>query len=100
MDLIEVRCQVCDKNEYKVVYPDTLGNNVPVFGYKWTPDICKMHRLVQCTNCSHAYTSPRLKDMYKYYEDVADDGYLKNSGLRAKTARRVITTINGFIPKG
>ncbi|OGQ36477.1 MAG: hypothetical protein A3F16_00755 [Deltaproteobacteria bacterium RIFCSPHIGHO2_12_FULL_43_9] len=100
MEFNEVNCPVCEKNDYKVVYPGTLGKNAPVFGYKWTPEIRKIYRLVQCKNCSHAYASPRLSDIYKYYEDVKDETYLNNAGLRKKTARKVLTTIKKFKPDG
>lgn len=100
MEFSGVNCSVCERNDYKVVYPDTLGKNVPVFGYKWTPDIRKMYRLVQCKHCSHAYASPRLMDMYKYYEDVEDESYLNNSELRKKTGRKVLATISKYIDNG
>lgn len=96
MEFSEVNCPICEANDYKVVYPDTLGKRVPVFGYKWTPEIRKMYRLVRCKECSHAYASPRLLDMYKYYEDVADEEYLNNASLRQKTSGKVLQTINKF----
>lgn len=100
MEFSEVSCPVCEKNNYKVVYQDTLGRRAPVFGYKWTPEIRKMYRLVRCRECDHAYASPRLVDMYKYYEDVKDDEYLKNVSLRKKTAEKVLSTIKTFVKKG
>ena len=100
MKFSEVNCPVCGQNDYKVVVPDTLGEKPPVFGYKWTPEIRKCYRAVRCKNCSHMYSSPRLEDMYAYYQDVADEGYLKNSHLRTGAARNVIKTIRKLNPEG
>lgn len=100
MRLIEVDCPVCSANDYKVVFPDTLGPNPPVFGYKWVPEVRKMYRAVRCKACGHMYCSPRLEDMYKHYKDVIDECYLLNEGLRVQTARYVVETIRRFVPSG
>lgn len=100
MKLIHVDCPVCSKNDYKVLYPDTLGQTPPVFGYKWTPEVLKRYRTVKCNSCSHVYSNPRLEDMYQYYKDVEDNNYLENEHLRVQTAKQVIKTIRLFAPKG
>jgi len=100
MEFIEVDCPVCSENDYKVLYPDTLGKNPPIFGYKWVPEIRKMYRTVRCNSCGHVYCSPRLEDMYKYYQDVIDEDYLKNEALRTQTAKHVLPTIRRFVPSG
>ncbi len=100
IELIHVNCPVCSEKSYKIIFPDTLGNNLPVFGYKWTPEIRKHHRIVKCISCGHQYTSPRLKDMVKYYVDVVDNDYLKNSWLRKRTSKLVIDTIKRYKRSG
>jgi SAM-dependent methyltransferase len=100
MNFVEVPCPVCAANDYNVVFEDTLGARPPVFGYKWVPEIRKMYRAVRCRACRHMYSSPRLEDMYAYYTDVSDEGYLANEGLRKATAARVLPTMRQFVPSG
>ncbi len=100
MKLIQVDCPVCSKNDYKVLYPDTLGEAPPVFGYKWTPAVLKRYRTVMCNCCGHVYSNPRLENMYQYYKDVVDNNYLENEHLRIQTAKKIIKTIQAFAPKG
>ena len=59
-----------------------------------------MYRTVRCLACGHVYCSPRLENMYQYYKDVEDEGYLHNEPLRTETARNVIQTIQKFAPAG
>ena len=82
MKFIEVICPICESDEYKVLFPDTLGKLPPVFGYKWTPEIRKSYRIVECLECGHGYCSPRLENMGDYYTDNVDLDYLKNDELR------------------
>lgn len=100
MKYIDVDCPVCLRDDYNILYPDTLGLNPPIFGYKWVPDIRKSYRTVRCESCGHVYCSPRLENMNAYYQDVVDEDYLKNEGLRTETAKRVVRTICEFSPSG
>ncbi|KJJ83931.1 type 12 methyltransferase [Candidatus Omnitrophus magneticus] len=100
MELIEINCPVCSSDKCTIMYPDSLGANPPLFGYKWVPDVRKMYRVVRCKSCGHVYCSPRLKDMYKYYTDVSDDVYLANERQRVKTSELVIPIIQRFCPSG
>ncbi len=38
--------------------------------------------------------------MYKYYQDVADNSYLENEGLRVETARKVLRKIRKYMSSG
>src|SRR5436190_22061951 len=100
MKFVEVACPVCGGGDYDVIFPDTLGPRPPVFGYKWVPEVRKMYRAVRCRACRHMYSSPRLENMYAYYTDVSDDGYLANSELRRATAENVLWTRRRFVPSG
>lgn len=91
---------MCSSDSYELFSPDTLGQNPPVYGYKWTPEVNKSYRNVRCKSCSHVYSSPRLLDMYKYYQDVADNSYLENEGLRVETARKVLRKIRKYMSSG
>ncbi|OGW81882.1 MAG: hypothetical protein A3G33_05225 [Omnitrophica bacterium RIFCSPLOWO2_12_FULL_44_17] len=100
MQLIEVNCPVCQSTNYRVFSPDTLGENPPVLGYKWTPDILKRYRMVMCNICSHLYASPRLGNMYIHYKDVIDENYLANVNSRTMNAKRILPIIQRFAPRG
>ena len=99
-ELVEVECPVCRSRDYRVLLPDTLGNRPPVFGYKWTPEIRLCYRVVRCAGCGHAYSSPRLKNMFEHYVDTYDAGYLDNAPLRVATAENVLEKIREFVPSG
>lgn len=100
MKFSEIDCPVCAANDYRVIFPDTLGQNPPVFGYKWTPEIRRTYRVIRCKVCGHGYCSPRLQEMYSYYCDVMDEGYLENAPLRTESANRVLGKIREYIPSG
>ena len=100
MKLVDVPCPVCTDTDYKVLYPDMLGTNPPVFGYKWTPEICNTYRIVKCNACGHVYSNPRLENMYQYYKDVIDRDYLKNSDLRMQTAKAILPAVLKIVPSG
>ncbi len=98
--LVEVPCPVCGSEEYRVHLPGTLGDDLPVFGYKWTPEVSRSYRMVRCKICSHVYASPRLSNIYKHYVDNVDETYIENEPLRTATARVVIDTIQKFVSSG
>lgn len=97
---IEVPCPICGSESYITIYPDTLGEGYPVFGYQSTPDQMKAYRVVRCTNCGHGYASPRPLNMYEKYEDVIDSEYLKTSPVRTLTSIKVVNRIKKIKPTG
>lgn len=98
---VQVDCPVCAAPASNhVVYPDTLGHSLPVFGYKWTSEIRRCYRAVRCPKCSHIYASPRLKNIFAHYQSVADPGYIANSPLRIATAEHVLDKIADYLPQG
>lgn len=46
------------------------------------------------------YASPRLEEIYAYYVDVVDNGYLNNAPLRIATAHHVLHHIRCLVPNG
>lgn len=92
--MVEFDCPVCGSNRSETVYPDTLGDSLPEFGYDFGPRHCAHYRVVRCRDCAHAYCSPRHPDMFRNYIDVEDYAYLKNQEQRIATAMRVIAKIS------
>lgn len=91
-------CPICSSSDLKVLYDSTLGNDFPEFGYNFTPSHNRMYRVVRCKKCTHTYSSPRPKNLYVHYKDVADAEYLKNEEQRRLTAERALQTIVKFKP--
>jgi SAM-dependent methyltransferase len=97
---VEFDCPICGSRNQISIYPDTLGESLPEFGYDFSPRHCAHYRIVRCPDCSHAYCSPRHPDMFQNYVDVVDYAYLKNQEQRVATAMRVISKISGFKSHG
>ena len=92
-NLIEIRCPVCDHAKYRVLRENTLGDSLPDFGYKFTPNHLKTYRIVKCNNCGHMYCSPLPKHLFEHYTDVEDIEYLRSEPQRLATAKKVITIL-------
>ena len=93
-------CPICGSDSFKVLYSDTLGNELPRYGYNFTPNHSKTYRIVLCQNCEHGYTSPRPKMMWRNYKLINDRVYLGNMKVRIETARKVLATIKRHMPRG
>jgi SAM-dependent methyltransferase len=98
--LISVPCPICSSDQFTVYLPDTLNGQPPVFGYKWTKEVGRSYRYVRCKSCRHIYASPVHKDVFRFYEDVADEGYRVNDTIRRATAKQVLKEILQIKPKG
>ena len=83
-----------------MLYPSTLGDNLPVFGYDFSPEHNRTYRVVACDDCSHGYCSPRALDLFAAYEDVEDASYLENRDQRLATSRLAIARIRDWFDRG
>ena len=99
-ELTEFPCPICNSTEHRVLYPDTLGSQLPEFGYDFSPRHSDHYRVVRCRHCRHAYCSPRSVDLHRSYVDVEDREYLKNEAQRVATARKVLEVIRRFKSAG
>ncbi len=97
---IYLPCPICNSNRYKVLYPDTLGSDLPRFGYDFNPEHNRTYRIVQCMDCTHGYASPLPEKLLEQYEDVEDPVYLSNSEQRMITAAKVLKRIRGYSSRG
>jgi len=90
---INLPCPICRSLDHTPVYPDTIGDQYPVFGYNFSVQHTLNYRLVRCNNCSHHFSSPRHKDIYMHYQDVIDNAYLENKNDYLSTYKRNIKRI-------
>ena len=82
-----------------MLYPSTLGDDLPVFGYDFSPAHSRTYRVVACDDCSHGYCSPRALDLFAEYEDVEDASYLENRDQRLATSRLAIAKIREWFDR-
>lgn len=99
-DLAHFPCPLCGRNGQREMYPDTLGGEMPRFGYDFTPDHMRTYRVVFCRGCRHGFSSPRPAHLWRQYEEVEDPAYLQRQKERISSARRVMRTIIRFRPSG
>jgi len=83
-----------------VLHPSTLGDELPVFGYDFSPAHNKTYRVVACDDCSHGYCSPRALDLFAGYRDVKDASYLENREQRLATSRLAVARIRESFDRG
>lgn len=95
MEKTPFNCPVCNNDQVHVVYPDTLGDRLPLFNYDFNKDLTnKSYRIVACKQCTHHYASPRPPNLYSYYtDDAIDKNYLQISSQRIITAKKIIPLI-------
>ena len=97
---VDFPCPICGSNDHRLLYPDTLKNDFPRFGYEFSAGHTRTYRIVMCENCGHAYCSPRPLDIWKHYHDVEDKAYLGCQPQRISTARKVLKKMLQFKKSG
>ena len=93
-NLVEVHCPICDQDKYRVMHESTLGESLPDFGYKFTPEHLRAYRIVKCLNCDHMYCSPLPNKLFEQYVDIEDTEYLRNEAQRLATAEKVTSVLS------
>ena len=88
-----MQCIICKSKNIKILYPDTLGNKLPEFGYNFSPNSQNTYQMVSCGECSHIFSFPIPDDIYSAYIEVVDHAYLKNELQRIDTAQKVMQYI-------
>ena len=75
-----IPCNVCGADNWVVLYPSTLGQNVPqVEAFRCTsPDYGEHPQIVRCHHCHHVYANPTWEDgeLLSAYSEVEDETYL------------------------
>ena len=94
------KCPVCmSKNTYEL-YPSDVDLKKLVFTYEFTPESQKTFRVARCRNCTHVFCSPIPEYIYKNYEDVVDNEYLRHSKTRKLSSKSVLSVLEDYAPKG
>lgn len=94
------QCLICKSRDVIELYPADIDPNKVTFTYQFTPESQKTFRVVRCNKCTHAFCFPLPKDMYKNYEDVVDEEYLRHSYSRMLTGQAVLNFICCYLPLG
>jgi 2-polyprenyl-3-methyl-5-hydroxy-6-metoxy-1,4-benzoquinol methylase len=90
-DFINVRCPVCNANNYKVKYeskwPHSITQKELVNIYSSSSDHKLLDRLVICKNCGLGYLNPRLKKevVIQSYSDGHDFDFISQNNYRVNT---------------
>ncbi len=93
-------CPVCNSKNIKVLFPDTLGSKNPQMDYNFSKEHTLTYQIVQCKTCTHAYASPRPRNLVQHYKDVRDDVYLAGEDQYLSTYHKVIKTLQRFRVSG
>lgn len=95
-----VPCPICGSGDQKTQYNDTLEGYLPQFDYAFSPKGMRTYRIVQCKNCSHAFSIVPNNDLWKNYQSVIDQEYLNHQEVHELTAKKVIRILIKYIPSG
>ena len=93
-------CPVCSSRNLVTLYPDTLGENLPAFGYRFSPEHGLTYEILRCRDCTHAFSACPRTDIWKGYEDVGDPSYLDRTEERQLTFPQVVDELARFQPGG
>jgi 2-polyprenyl-3-methyl-5-hydroxy-6-metoxy-1,4-benzoquinol methylase len=93
-------CPVCKSKKIVELYPENIDIKKLKFTYEFSPESQKTFRVVKCTKCTHVFCTPLPKDIYKNYEDVVDDEYLRHAKTRELSSESVIKVIKQYLPSG
>jgi SAM-dependent methyltransferase len=95
-----LQCPVCSSRNLSTLYPDTLGDDLPSFGYAFTPDHGRTYEIHRCADCTHAFCVYPARDLWENYEDVVDPSYLERQEERYLTFPKVLKTLDRYLPDG
>ncbi len=94
------KCCVCFSSDLVQLYSENIDIDKINFTYEFSPQSTKTFRVVRCRSCTHVFCSPLPANLYKKYEDVVDDEYLKHEKTRALSSREILKIIGKYKAKG
>lgn len=100
MILKPTNCPICNSENMLEIYPENIDFKKLSFTYVKTPNSNKTFRVMRCRNCTHVFCSPLPRNIYKSYEDVVDNEYLKYAKSLEISASLVLPTIKKYVKKG
>ncbi|MDD5449440.1 MAG: class I SAM-dependent methyltransferase [Candidatus Omnitrophica bacterium] len=94
----DVRCNLCNADDYTVLYNSTVGDIPPgTEDYKSTVNKYGLfHRLVSCRRCGLIYMNPRDTGIKDFYRKVVDKEYIESWDERAVTFRRHLEILRRY----
>jgi ubiquinone/menaquinone biosynthesis C-methylase UbiE len=99
-DEMNIVCPVCSSKHQKMLYPDTLGDDLPPFDYAFSPNHMRTYEVVKCQSCSHAFCVVPHKNLWENYQSVVDSEYLNRQEAHLLTAEKVVEILTKFINGG
>ena len=90
------KCSLCGSTKIMEMYPSNIDLKKLSFTYVKTPDSNKTFRVLRCKKCTHVFCSPIPKDIYKNYEDVVDNQYLKYTQSLKISANKILPIIKKY----
>lgn len=96
--MIEVNCNLCGQNDWRVRYPSTMNSQTKLDAdlFRCTHSGYGHHaQIVQCRHCGYVYANPRWTpdDLLHAYTAVEDETYLQERAGRELTFRRHLTDL-------
>ena len=93
-------CPVCGSRNTVEMYPEDIDIKKLTFTYEFSPESQKTFRVVRCKKCTHVFCAPLPKDIYKNYEDVVDEEYLRHAKTRELSSESLLKVIKRFVLGG
>ncbi len=94
------KCPICNSSDVVELYPANIELSKLSFTYTKTPDSNKTFRSLKCNKCTHVFCSPIPANIYKNYEDVVDEQYLKYEISAKISAGIIMPLIKKLVPTG
>ena len=103
MELENVKCNNCEKDDWTIVYPslhNEKDNVVELF--KSSGDEPSKDQIVKCKNCGLVYVNPRIKpeQIIEGYSEGTDERFVSQAGAREKTFYKSLQTIEKYVQIG
>jgi 2-polyprenyl-3-methyl-5-hydroxy-6-metoxy-1,4-benzoquinol methylase len=102
MNMVEVRCNLCGSDNYRVIYRPSITDTPPSVE-DYTSTINRygcFHRIVSCRSCGFIYMNPRDARVKELYGEVKDDAYISSWDERAGTFREHLKILQRYALKG
>lgn len=100
----EVKCNLCGKNNYKIIYKDKYTDSVTkkdlLEEFKAAVDVGTIEQVVKCKNCGLIYNNPRIKEeiILKGYSEGANIEHVGQAKGREITFAKQLKLINKYKP--
>ena len=89
-------CPVCGSNYSVLLYPDSLGTDLPQFDYSFTPYHMRTYKIVKCRACTHAFCIIPHTDLWENYQSTIDPEYINRQFAHIKTAEQVVAVMQKY----